>query len=373
MKILVTGSKGFIGKNLTAQLKNKGYTDLLLFDKDLNENKLEDFLKDCDFIFHLAGVNRPKSPAEYETGNVDLTRTLLDILEANENRCPIVACSSIQAENDNPYGNSKKAMEDLLFSYAETTDSPVYVYRLTNIFGKWCRPAYNSVVATFCHNIARELKIRIDNPETILQLTYIDDVINEFIKNIDETPETDSKRFCYIPRVYSVKLGELADKLYSFHKNRNTLVMPAFKDDFDRKLYATYISYLPEESFSYSLDKKTDERGYFCECIKGIGFGQVSVSVTKPGITRGNHWHHTKAEKFMVLKGKALVCFRKTGHGDIFQYLLSDSRAEIIDIPVGYTHSIENIGTEDLIILIWCNELFDPEKPDTYFEPVIQD
>ncbi len=372
MKILVTGSKGFIGKNLTAQLKNNGYTDLLLFDKDLNENKLEDFLKECDFIFHLAGVNRPKNQAEFESGNVDFARSITEKLESYGNNCPIVACSSIQAENDNPYGNSKKAMEDLLFSYAKSTQAPVYIYRLTNIFGKWCRPAYNSVVATFCHNIARELKIRIDNPETVLQLTYIDDVINDFIKNIAEPPNTDSKGFCNITPVHSVKLGELADKLYSFHKNRNTLVMPSFTDDFDRKLYAAYISYLPEEAFSYSLDKKTDERGYFCECIKSNEFGQISVSVTKPGFIRGNHWHHTKAEKFMVVKGKALVSFRKIGNGDIFQYLLTDSRPELIDIPVGYTHSIENIGSDDLIILIWCNELFDPEKPDTYYEPVIK-
>ncbi len=369
MKILITGYKGFIGKNLVAQLKNKGYDDLLLYDVASEETQLDTYLKQCDFIFHLAGVNRPENDKEFEQGNKDFTINIINKLNQYQNYCPIVACSSIHAEKDNAYGISKKAMEVELLKHGKNTASKVFIYRLPNVFGKWCRPNYNSAVATFCHNITRNLKIRMDNPETELQLVYIDDVVNEFINCLEKEPKTDEKGLCTIAEITSIKLGELVSKLYSFHQNRQQLEIN-FETDFDRKLYAVLLSYYPENDFSYKLDKKTDDRGYFCECFKNKQFGQVSVSVTKPGIQRGNHWHNTKAEKFLVIKGHACIRFRKIGYDKVIEYHLNGDNLEVIDVPVGYTHSIENTGNDDLIAIIWSDELFDPEKPDTYFEAV---
>ncbi len=372
MKILVTGSQGFIGKNLVAQLKNKGYQDLLLFDVDTNEGLLEDYAAQCAFVFHLAGVNRPNDAAEFDKGNHQFTCKLLEKLQAQGNHCPIVACSSIQASGDTPYGKSKRNMEQALFSHAETTGAPVFIYRLPNVFGKWCRPNYNSAVATFCYNIARQLDIHLDDPEKMMQLVYIDDVVNAFIRNMHQPPTTDAQRFCTVPVVYMVKLGIVADKLRAFYDNRFSLAMPSLEYDFDRKLYATYVSYLPEKQFAYNLEPIEDNRGYFCECLKNSAMGQISLSVTKPGVVRGNHWHHTKVEKFLVIQGEAAIRFRQTGtdQGQVIEYLVSGEKLEMIDIPVGYTHAIENIGKNDVITLIWCSECFDPQNPDTYFEPV---
>ncbi len=363
MKILVTGYKGFIGKNLVAQLRNEGYDDLLLYDVDTEESELDGFLERCDFVFHLAGVNRPQNDDEFEKGNNQLTCHIIGRLKHFGNNCPIVASSSVQAENDSPYGKSKRAMETALFEYSRETGAPVYVYRLPNVYGKWCKPNYNSVVATFCHNVARDIDIRIDNSETVLRLVYVDDVVNAFIGCIE-------KGFCEVSTVDTVSLGQLAEKIRAFRENRRTLVIPSFEGGFDRKLYATYVSYLPEDNFSYALEKKSDARGFFCECIKNNMFGQVSVSVTKPGIVRGDHWHNTKVEKFLVVAGSAVVRFRLIGTEDITEYYVSGDEPEVIDVPVGYTHSIENVGDNDMVAFIWCDELFEPERPDTYFQKV---
>lgn len=370
MKILVTGYNGFIGKNLVSELKNRGFHNLFLYDINTPKEQLDIYLQQCDFIFHLAGVNRTVDTEEFNKGNKYFTISILEKLKIFQNNCPIVVCSSIQSDNDTFYGKSKKAMEEAVFSYCKITGATCYVYRLPNVFGKWCKPNYNSVIATFCYNIARELPIYIDNPETVLNLVYIDDVVSEFINNLNQKPMSTSQDFCEIKSVHTVKLGEIAEKLNQFHKNRKTLIIPHFKNDFDRQLYATYTSYLNTDDFAYKLGIKTDERGYFCECIKSIPFGQVAVSVTKPGIIRGNHWHHTKVEKFMNLKGKALISFRKVGEKEILKYITTDEKHEIIDVPAGYTHSIKNIGDDDLIMLIWCNEIFDSSFPDTFFEEV---
>ncbi len=371
MKLLITGSDGFIGKNLVAQLKSRGYTDLFLYDRNQKDASLEKYLEECDFLFHLAGINRSDNPDDFEQGNTALTNQIIKKLKSCSNTCPILASSSIQAELDTPYGKSKRAMEDVLFAYASSCNVNVYVYRLPNVYGKWCKPNYNSVVATFCHNVSRNLDLRIDNPDTVLQLVYIDDVVDAFIRTLEGKPIVADDGFCQAPIPHPIKLGQLAEKLILFHKNRQSLEMPAFAHDFDRKLYATYSSYLPQKLFSYKLDPKTDERGYFCECLKCSAFGQVSISVTKPGIVRGNHWHHTKVEKFLVVKGSAVIRFRLLNSEEILDYYVDGSVPEIIDVPVGYTHSIQNIGDSEMIALIWSSEEFNPQYPDTYFDPVI--
>ncbi len=376
MKVLITGANGFLGKNLTLWLKNSGYTNLLFVNRETSEEQFDSYLKQCDFIFHLAGVNRPKTEDEFVKGNVDFTNKMLNKLKKFSNNCHIVVCSSIQAENDTPYGKSKKAMEDALFSYAQNTSSKIFVYRLVNLYGKWCKPNYNSVVATFCHNISRDIDIKIDDPKKALQLCYIDDVCKAFIDTMEGKPIYNEEGFCQVPCVDTIKLGELALKLKLFNENRKTLEMPAFENDFDRKLYATFISHLPENNFCYSLDKKCDSRGYFCELIKGSCFGQVSVSLTKPTIVRGNHWHNTKAEKFLVVQGEATIRFRKIESGselsrEVIEYFVNGEQLQMIDVPVGYTHSIENVGACDLITIIWCNESFDINRPDTFFEEVL--
>ncbi len=370
MKILITGSKGFIGKNLAVQLRNKGYEDLLLYDLDSDKADLDGYLERCDFIFHTAGVNRPQTEDEFQQGNKGFTEEILSKLAHYANPCPILACSSIQAENDSPYGKSKRAMEAALFAHTEATKADTFVYRLPNVFGKWCKPNYNSVVATYCYNLSRDLEIKIHDPEALLKLVYIDDVVESFINALTEAPEKDESGLCSIKDIYTIRLGELAEKIRSYHKARVDLLLPHLDQDFDKKLYATYISYLPEGQFSYKLDKKTDHRGYFCECLKSEVAGQVSISLTKPGIERGNHWHNTKAEKFLVLQGKALIQFRKINSDEIIDYSVSGDEPEMVDIPTGYTHTIKNAGPEDLITLIWCSELFDPQKPDTYFEKI---
>ncbi len=373
MKILITGADGFVGKNLTTQLKNQGYTDLYLYDIDSNEMVLEEALRDCNFVFHLAGANRPEAVEEFIQVNRDFTSVLIEKLEQYNNTCPVLACSSIQAENDTPYGKSKKAMEDVLFAHEAATGSPVYVYRLPNIFGKWCRPNYNSVVATFCHNMTRDIPVRIDNPDTVLRLLYIDDLVRQFIGALEVPPKRGEVGFCDVSDIHTTTLGELYERLRTYVDSRadsQDMELHAFEDKLDRKLYATFISYLPEGGFAYSLDRKCDQRGYFCECLKCPQFGQVSVSVSKPGVTRGNHWHHSKTEKFLVLKGKAAVRFRMIGSDKVIEYIVTDESSQMLDIPAGYTHSIENIGEGELILLIWCNEIFDPNAPDTYIEKV---
>lgn len=370
MKILVTGANGFIGKNLILHLKNKGYTDILEYDIDCPQKLLEKYAKECEFVFHLAGVNRPKDTKEYKEGNFGFTSVLLDTLKKSGNKAPILFSSSIQAAIDNPYGESKKACEDLIFRYGRENGIKTYIYRLPNVFGKWCRPNYNSVVATFCYNIARSLNITINDRETILELVYIDDVAEEFINTLTNNENRGVDGLFKVQKTYTVKLGELADKLYAFKENRKTLLMPSVETDFDRALYSTFISYLPANEFSYPLDMKRDERGWLTEFIKSKSLGQIFISKTKPGITRGNHWHHSKVEKFLVIQGEAMISLRKIGSDEKIEYPVSGSELRVVDIPAGYTHSITNIGDDELITLFWANEIFSGDKPDTYYEKV---
>ncbi|MCR4655885.1 MAG: capsular polysaccharide biosynthesis protein CapF [Lachnospiraceae bacterium] len=373
MKILVTGANGFIGKNLTAELENRGFGDILRYDVDTPKELLTEYTRKCDFIFHLAGVNRPKDTSEFMKGNFGFTEELLNALKANENRAPIIVSSSIQASLNNPYGESKKAGEELLFRYSQDTGARVYVYRLPNVFGKWCRPNYNSVVATFCHNIAHGLEIKINDPKTRLELVYIDDVVNEFISTmLTDTPNERSGSGIYhsVPVTHSICLSELADTIRSFRDQRTSLFVPDQGNELYKKLYSTYLSYLPTDSFSYELNMHKDDRGSFTEFLKTAESGQVSVNVIKPGITKGNHWHHSKNEKFLVVKGEGLFRFRKHGAEEIIEYRVSGDPLKVVDIPTGYTHSIVNVGNDDMVVIIWANEVFDPKRPDTYFEEV---
>jgi UDP-2-acetamido-2,6-beta-L-arabino-hexul-4-ose reductase len=369
MKILVTGAKGFIGKNLIAELKNKGYTDVLEYDIDINPALLDTYCKEADFVYHLAGVNRPKVQSEYMEGNFGFTSTLLSLLKSHNNTCPVMISSSIQAKLDNPYGKSKKAGEDLIFRYGEETGAKVLVYRFPNVFGKWCRPNYNSAVATFCNNIAHGLPIQINDPNVVMNLVYIDDVVEELIKAL-EGKENTVENFCEVPIVYTITLGKIADLLYSFKKSRDENSIPDMSDEFTRKLYSTYLSYLPKDKFSYELNMNMDSRGSFTEFIKTPDRGQVSVNIIKPGITKGNHWHHTKNEKFLVVSGKGVIRFRRIDSDEVIEYYVSGEKLTVVDIPVGYTHNIENLGSTDMIIIMWANERFNPEKPDTYFMEV---
>ncbi|MDQ0857144.1 capsular polysaccharide biosynthesis protein CapF [Bacillus sp. V2I10] len=366
MKILVTGSKGFVGKNLIAELKTKGYNEIFEFNRESDLSLLYKYTKECEFVFHLAGVNRPKEEKEFMYGNYGFTFELLELLKKHNNKSPVLITSSIQAEKDNPYGRSKKAGEDLLFKYSKETGAKALVYRLPNLFGKWCRPNYNSAVATFCHNIARDLEIQVNDPSVELTLCYIDDVLAEF-KRALEGNETVMECFCAVPVTHKIKIGELTEKIYSFRKNRESLVMPSLEKDLDRALYSTFLSYLEEDNFSYKLKKNVDNRGWLAEFIKSDSMGQIFISKTKPGIKRGNHWHHTKVEKFLVIQGDAVIKFRQIDSGNILEYKVNGETPEVVDIPVGYTHSIENTGEEDVLTLFWACEIFNPEKPDTYY------
>jgi len=367
MKILVTGAKGFIGKNLIAELKNKGYTDILAYDMDTDPVLLQQYAGQCQFVYHLAGINRPQDENEFMTGNYGFTVELIEALQKNNNRAPILLTSSVQAELDNPYGTSKKAAENLLMNYGINQGIRVMLYRLPNLFGKWARPNYNSVVATFCHNIANEMDITIHDAKALLRLAYIDDVVNEFIAALQERENRKTDGLCYIPTIYETTVGELAEKLYAFKTNRQTLIMPSLLSDFDRDLYATLLSYLPPNGFSYALDMKQDNRGWLAEFVKSNSFGQIFVSKTRPGITRGNHWHHTKVEKFLVIQGQATIKFRSLSTNEAIEYPVSSNKLEVVDIPVGYTHSITNTGDNELITLFWAGEPFNAEKPDTYY------
>ena len=366
MKILVTGAKGFIGKNLIAELKNRNYNDIFEFDKETDSNLLYDYCKEADFVFHLAGVNRPKEQTEFMEGNFGFTSELLESLKKYNNTCPVMISSSIQAEINNPYGESKKAGENLLFSYSEETGAKVLVYRFPNVFGKWCKPNYNSAVVTFCYNVAHDLPIQVNDPSVVMNLVYIDDVVNELINSL-EGKENKVEEFCEVPVVHIITLGEIVDLIYSFKKSREDRSVPNMEDEFTKKLYSTYLSYLPEDEFSYELKMNVDQRGSFTEFIKTPDRGQVSVNISKPGITKGNHWHHTKNEKFLVVSGKGVIRFRKIDSEEIIEYFVSGDKMEVVDIPTGYTHNIENLGDADMVTIMWANEAFDPEKPDTYF------
>jgi len=367
LKILVTGAYGFVGKNLIAELRTQRDTEILEYDIDTELALLDSYCQEADFVFHLAGVNRPEHMDEFMEGNFGFSSMLLDTLKRHNNTCPVVLSSSIQAALDNPYGKSKKAGEDLFFQYSKETGAAVLVYRLPNVFGKWCRPNYNSAVATFCYNIAHDLPIQVNDPAVIMNLVYIDDVVGELIHALNGKPNQGAEGFCQVPVVHTVELGEIARLLRTFKESREACSIPDMSDAFTKKLYATYLSYLPTDGFSYPLQMNVDNRGSFTEFIRTEDRGQVSVNVSKPGIVKGNHWHHTKNEKFLVVSGRGVIRFRPVGGTEVLEYFVDGSSLEVVDIPPGYTHNIENLGDTDMVTIMWANELFNPEKPDTYF------
>ena len=398
MNILITGAAGFVGKNLTEALKairdGKDKThpvitvdELYLYDIDSPADLLDEACRKADFVFHLAGVNRPQTPEEFMQGNFGFTSTLLDTLKSHKNTCPVMISSSIQAtcigRYDSEYGRSKKAGEELVFAYGEQTGAKVLVYRFPNLFGKWCRPNYNSAVATFCHNIANGLPITVNDPSIQLELLYIDDLITEMLAALEgkehhctfdgvDTVLQESGRYCAAPITHKVTLGEIVELLEHFKEQPQTLLMPAIPTgSFAKKLYSTYLSYLPKEKASFPLKMNVDARGSFTELLKTESCGQFSVNISKPGITKGQHWHHTKWEFFIVVSGRALIQQRKLGTDEVWNFEVSGDKLEAVQMLPGYTHNIINLSdTQDLVTVMWANEAFDPNRPDTFFEPV---
>ena len=370
MHILITGAKGFMGRNLTHTLRMVRPEDTLsLIDAASAPEELAQAAGQADFVFHLAGVNRPKDPAEFMQGNRDFTETLMALLEQGK-KPPVWLSSSIQAALDNPYGESKRAAEAAVRDYGERTGAPVYLYRLTNVFGKWSLPNYNSAVATFCHNISRGLPITVNDPAVKLNLVYIDDVVAECLRALDGNAAKAEDGYCRAEPVHSILLGDLAKLLESFRDMRDHLDAPDQSDPLTRKLYATYLSFLPEHDFARQAVTHSDYRGSFTELIHLAGHGQVSVNVSKPHITKGEHWHHTKHEKFIVLSGEGVIRFRKPEENTVISYRVSGDVYQVVDIPPGYTHNIENTGDTDMVTLMWANEVFDPANPDTFRLPV---
>ena len=364
--VLVTGANGFIGKNLVSRLELLEGITVFKYDRENTVEELNRFIKQSDFVFHLAGVNRPSDVKEFEEGNKNFTEDIIDLIKKSNKNIPLLITSSIQADLDNPYGVSKKQAEIAAFNYSQETCSNSYVYRLPNVFGKWCRPNYNSAVATFCHNVAHDLPITVNDSNVVLNLVYIDDVVEEFI-NAMNGHGNKVDEFYQIPTVHTIKLGEIVDLIYSFKKSRDERSIPNMEDAITKKIYSTYLSYLPEDEFSYELKMNVDHRGSFTEFIKTPERGQVSVNISKPGITKGNHWHHTKNEKFLVVSGRGVIRFRKPDSDNVIEYFVSGDKLEVVDIPTGYTHNIENLGETDMVTIMWANEPFDPQRPDTYF------
>ena len=373
MKVLITGANGFIGKNLCATLEQDEKYKLLKVTRQTTDAELAEYLKECDFIFHLAGINRSMDEKDFFEGNADFTAQITQELERyncrHGKKVPIVFTSSRQVGRDNPYGHSKRQGEGALIEYGKTTGSPVYIYRLTNIYGKWSKPYYNTVVATFCYNIARDLIIQVSDPDAYVTLCYIDDVVEEFLKVMEGKPAVEDGH-CIIPVTHSIKLGALADTIRSFKESRSNLSVADMSNQLEKNLYSTYLSFLPEDDFSYPLKMNVDDRGSFTEIIRTAERGQVSVNISKPGITKGNHWHHSKNEKFLVVSGTGVIRFRKIGESEVIDYHVSGDKLEVVDIPTGYTHNIENLGDTDMVTFMWANECFNPEKPDTYYEEV---
>ena len=398
MKILITGAAGFVGKNLTEALKNikdgkdKRFPsleidELYLYDIDTDESVLEEGCKNADFVFNLAGVNRPQNPEEFMLGNFGFASKLLDTLKKYGNKCPVMISSSIQAtcigRYDSDYGRSKKAGEELVFAYGEESGAKVLVYRFPNLFGKWCRPNYNSAVATFCNNIANDLPITVNDPAVQLELLYIDDLVDEMIAALEDSEHRcefngidtvicEGGRYCAAPVTHKVTLGEIVSLLESFRDQPKTLIMPEIPENsFAKKLYSTYLSYLPKEKVSFPLKMNVDARGSFTELLKTDKCGQFSVNISKPGITKGQHWHNTKWEFFIVVSGKGLIQMRKIGSDEVLNFEVSGEKIEAIHMLPGYTHNIINLSdTDDLVTLMWANEQFDPARPDTFFEVV---
>lgn len=367
--ILVTGSDGFIGRNLQLELELREDVRVLCFDVHDDPENLQDKLLQADLVYHLAGVNRPQKFEEFRIGNLELTAKICHILSDARKRTPLLITSSTQAALENAYGKSKREAEKEVFQYSHRTGAPVYVYRLANVFGKWSRPNYNSVVSTFCFNISHGLDITISDPASIVELIYIDDIIASFIGVLDGAVAP-SDTYLKIEPAYSITLGELAKNIYSFRDIRSSLLLPNLADDFIRKLHATYLSYLAPNDFSYPLDIKSDNRGELAEIFKSAYFGQMFVSRTHPGVVRGNHYHNTKIEKFCVLQGEGVIRFRHLISDEVIEYQVSGAKWEVVDIPPGYTHNIENSGTGDLITLFWANQIFDRAVPDTHYSEV---
>ncbi len=382
MKILVTGAKGFVGRNLVEALKtirdgkdrSRGIdTDIEIFEYDIDTapELLDAYAAECDFVFHLAGVNRPLDEKEFMEGNFGFTSTLLDLLKKHKNKAPVLITSSIQAALDNPYGKSKRAGEELIFRYGEEHGVRVCVYRFPNVFGKWCRPNYNSAVATFCYNIAHDLPITINDRNHMMTLVYIDDVLDELIRAL-KGEENRNGRYCAVPVEHNITLGEIADLIYGFKRSREDLSVPDVTDgSFSKKLYSTFLSYLEPDNFSYKLTMNRDSRGSFTEILRSANAGQFSVNISKPGITKGQHWHNTKNEKFVVVKGHGLIQLRKIGSDDVVNYEVNGDEITVVDMIPGYTHNIINLSdTEDLVTFMWANECFNKDRPDTFFEEV---
>ncbi len=369
MKVLLTGANGFLGKNLAATLMQADSMETMLYDVDSEEGLLDQYASECDFVFHLAGVNRPQRTEEFMEGNSGFTRQLLETLKKNQSKAPILFASSIQASLANPYGQSKKAAEDEIFKYGIDQSIPVYVYRLPNVFGKWSRPNYNSAVATFCHNIAHGLPVSLNDPDAKLHLAYVDDVVAEFLRALFGKANKNGM-YCAVEPVYVTTVGLVADLIESFRADREKHIISDMGDLFTKMLYATYLSFLPEDQFQIPLKMNADHRGSFTELFHTADRGQYSVNIVKPGIIKGNHWHHTKNEKFIAVTGQGVIRLRKVNDQQVLTYLVSGDKPEAVDIPPGYVHSIENLGGTDMVTVIWANENFDPERPDTYFQEV---
>lgn len=398
MKILVTGARGFVGRNLCARLRNirdgkdrstgLNVSEIFEYDIDSSPEELDRYCREADFVFNLAGVNRPENPEDFRRGNFGFASELLATLEKHGNRCPVMLSSSIQASltgryASHPYGESKRAGEELFFDYSARTGAKVLVYRFPNLFGKWCRPNYNSAVATFCHNIAHELPVQVSDPAVELELLYIDDLVDEMILALQgrehrceysgtEATEKADGRFCFVPITHKATLGLIVETLRHFSAMPRTLEVPDLTPGcFEKKLYSTYLSYLPSEKFIYDLRMNRDERGSFTEMIRTASAGQFSVNISRPGITKGQHWHDTKNEKFLVVSGHGLIRLRKEGEEEVTEFRVSGERLQVVEMIPGYTHSIVNLSdSEDLVTLMWCNEPFNPNKPDTFFDPV---
>lgn len=402
MKILVTGAKGFVGKNLVAQLKNirdgkaKCYGDIAIediyeYDIDSTSEQLDCYCRDCDFVFNLAGVNRPKTQEEFMQGNFGFASELLECLKKHDNKCPVMISSSVQATlagrfGNSEYGRSKKAGEELMFQYGKETGAKVLVYRFPNLYGKWCKPNYNSAVATFCYNIANDLPIQVNDPNVDMELLYIDDLVEEMIcalkgeehhcefDGVDTVFTTDG-RYCAASISHHVKLGEIVELLYKFTDMPKTLTIPEIPaDSFAKRLFSTYLSYLPKEKAVFDLKMNCDARGSFTELVHTLKCGQVSINISKPGITKGEHWHHTKWEQFIVVSGHGLIQLRKEGTDEVIEYEVSGEKIQSVIMLPGYTHNIINLSdTQDLVTVMYCNEIFNPDRPDTYYDKVVKE